>query len=533
MVRMRDGVRLATDVFLPTGAGPFATVLVRLPYDKSGPFSFMSEVATRVIDRGFAFVVQDVRGKIRSEGETFAFVHEVEDGYDTLDWIAAQRWSDGAIGMFGDSYYGFTQWAAMASGHPALRAIVPRMTTTEVGTDWMYLDGVFNVSTMVEWAIHTWVDKPLNEHRIDWGVRPLADVARTTLGGSTSPSLEAWAQMPSDHPFWTREVYAGHKLTAGRIPTLHVGGFYDVFSRGQLRDFARARRGARPHDQFLVMDASDHFDDVLTSTGTTVDYALTPATLDGHLDQHYLPDALEFLDHYLRGRDTRLPNVRWSLGTAGWQESETWPPARAVELLLYPADAVHAGVGPQGGALATSPDTMDGTVSWVHDPADPVPSMIDDPWRPLLRLPDERPVQVRDDVVTFTADPYQTALDLAGPVRLTASISASSDTTHLIARLLDVSPTGESRLIVEGACLVREARAGAVVIVDLGDTGYRVDVGHRLRLAVSSSYYPRWAVHPGTDENPFTAERFVPTTARLHLSGDRTRLSLTVLPTET
>ncbi len=133
MVAMRDGVRLATDVYLPTGArGPMPAVLVRLPYDKSGHFSFMPQVAPFFTERGYACVVQDVRGKARSEGETFAFTHEVADGGDTLEWISQRPWSDGAIGMFGDSYYGFTQWAAIASGHPALRAIVPRMTSTEI-----------------------------------------------------------------------------------------------------------------------------------------------------------------------------------------------------------------------------------------------------------------------------------------------------------------------------------------------------------------------------------------------------------------
>lgn len=530
MLPMRDGVRLATDVFLPTTRRPAPTVLVRLPYDKSGPFSFMSEVATRLTDRGYAFVVQDVRGKVRSEGENLAFVHEVPDGYDTLDWISAQPWSNGRVGMFGDSYYGFTQWAALASGHPSLQAMVPRMTTTEIGTDWMYLDGVFNVSTMVEWAIHTWVANPLMEHHIDWSVRPLQGLVPATVSGLRSRSLDQWSVTAPDDPYWTRAVYAGRRPLPGRIPTLHCGGFYDVFSRGQLRDFHRSRHGAAANDQFLMMDASDHFDDVLTPSGTTPDYAVTPAMLDKFLDTRYLPAPMEFLDRYLMDREARIPRVRWALGTAGWRESESWPPPGATELTLYPADAVHAGTGPQGGALATSPDSVGGVVSWVHDPADPVPSLVDDPWRPLLRLPDERPVQVRHDVVTFTGDPQGSPLDLAGPVRFTASFSASHDTTHLVARLLDVTPAGESRLIVEGAHLVCGAVDGTTVVVDLGDTGYRVQPGHRLRLAVSSSCYPRWAVHPGTDESPFTADRFVPTTARLHLAGDSTRLTLTAVP---
>src|SRR6478672_8540732 len=138
MAPMRDGVELATDVYLPDGQGPWPSVLVRLPYDKNGRYCWMPFIATHVIARGYAFVPQDVRGRVRSEGEPLAFVNEVEDGYDTIDWLAQQPWSNGAVGMWGDSYYGFTQWAAVAARHPALKAIVPRVTIADIDT---WLDG--------------------------------------------------------------------------------------------------------------------------------------------------------------------------------------------------------------------------------------------------------------------------------------------------------------------------------------------------------------------------------------------------------
>lgn len=532
-VRMRDGVRLATDVYLPTRAGRshrVPTVLVRLPYDKSAEFAFMSQIATRMTERGYAFVAQDVRGKARSEGETRAFIHEVYDGADTLDWVVSQPWSDGAVGMIGDSYYGFTQWAALASGHPALKAIVPRMTTSEIGTDWMYLDGVFNLATMLEWAAHTWVEPSLIENHPDWSVRPAYDVLATTLDGRTSASLETWARTGPDDPYWTHTVYAGRLPVAGRIPTLHVGGFYDVFSRGQLRDFARSLRGSRGVDQHLVMDATDHFDDLLTATGSTVDYASTPALLDAFLDERYLPDPLTFLDAHLRGRPHSLPKVRWTLGTTGAQVAETWPPAGATPLRLLLTGDEPAARGPAGGRLIQGPPALAATVSWQHDPADPAPTLVEDPWRPLLRLPDERPTHVREDVLTFTAEPVMAPLDLAGPVRFTAFLRSSAETTHLVARLLTVAPTGEARLVVEGITLVVDARAGTECVVDLGDTGHRVEPGHRLRLAVSSACYPRWVAHPGTEGNPLFTTRTTRTTQWLEIGSTRTSLVLTVLP---
>jgi len=129
LVRMRDGVRLATDVYLPEPPGPRRpAILIRLPYDKSGRSTFMPAIAHYLTANGFAVVIQDVRGKFRSEGVAEPFVNEAADGHDALDWIVSQPWSNGIVGMSGDSYYGFTQWAAASTGHPALRAMVPRAT---------------------------------------------------------------------------------------------------------------------------------------------------------------------------------------------------------------------------------------------------------------------------------------------------------------------------------------------------------------------------------------------------------------------
>jgi putative CocE/NonD family hydrolase len=531
MVPMRDGVRLATDVYLPhRPAGRLPVVLVRLPYDKSGEFSFMPQVAPRFTERGYAFVVQDVRGKVRSEGETFAFVHEVADGFDTLEWIARAPWSNGAVGMFGDSYYGFTQWAAAASGHPALRAMVPRMTTSEIGTDWMYLDGVFNLGTMLEWAAETWVEPALLHHDLDWAARPIDAVVPATLAGQRSASLDHWRRRGPDDPFWTSGIFPGGLPVPGRIPTLHVGGWYDVFSRGQLRDYARASASSGAADQFLVMDASDHFDDVLTAAGRTDDYAASQATLAVFLDSSYLPPALAFFDRYLRGGDSlAAPPVRWALGEHGLRESSTWPPAGAAPLVLFPTAAEAALGSPDGGGLASSPDGVAGQVSWTHDPADPVPSLVPDPWRPLLALPDESSGHGRDDVATFTGDALRLPLDLAGPAVVEVELEANHGTAHLVATLCDVAPDGAARRILEGAALVVGAEPGVGVRVDLGDTGYRLAGGHRLRLALAGSSYPRWVVHPGTDEDPFDATATHPVELRVRL-GSSTRLVLTSLP---
>src|SRR5262245_11107957 len=167
----------------------------------------------------------------------------------------------------------------------------------------MYLAGVFNDSTMIEWAIHTWVEPALIEHHIDWSIRPVSELAAASLGGLRSRSMDSWVSHGPADPFWTREVFGGASVRHGSVPTLHMGGFYDVFSRGQLRDYAHALGGSRAGDQFLVMDATDHFDDLLTPSGVIEDYGLDPATAARFIDERYLPTPLDFFDRYLLDRN--------------------------------------------------------------------------------------------------------------------------------------------------------------------------------------------------------------------------------------
>jgi len=533
-VPMRDGVELATDVYLPQGWSAndpegLPAILVRLPYDKNDRYCFMSEVATRLMPLGYAVVVQDVRGKARSQGSAIAFVHEVDDGYDTLEWIVQQPWCNGLVGSFGDSYYGFTQWAMIASGHPALKAAVPRMTTTDIANDWMYQRGVFNLGTMGEWALHAWVDNYLNQPVIDWSVRPLSALIEAHAEGRSSASYSRWIAEPADSSYWTTDVYAGRKVVPGAVPTLHVGGFFDVFSRGQLADFAASLSGPAGADQYLNMGATDHFDDVLMESGKSPDHIADDAVLDGFLDR-YLDPAIEFFDRYLRGADRDIPRVRWQAGHGTWHESRTWPPREARVMALHLAASTYEMTDPRGGTLATRPPAMPSETHWTHDPTTPVPSLIADPWRPLLDLPDERPVDARPDVLTFTSAEWADGLLLAGPVIVKATISADAVSTHLVARLCDVRPDGRSNLIVEGISLVDTSHGPADADVDLGDTGYALRPGHRLRLQVCASSFPRWPVHPGTDEDPLTATSGRKVEHVLHLgNGHVGTVTVTVL----
>jgi hypothetical protein len=188
MVAMRDGVRLATDVYRPAGPGPWPAVLVRLPYDKDGRYTFMPWLAPRFTARGYVFVVQDVRGKFRSEGEARPFTNESADGYDTIDWVSRQDWCSGSVGMFGDSYYGYAQWCAVASGHPALRAIVPRVTCADLGT---WLRGPVDPLYAATYLAQYWT-----------GPDAITGLSTSLAGRSRASSTPAWPPSGSARRAW-------------------------------------------------------------------------------------------------------------------------------------------------------------------------------------------------------------------------------------------------------------------------------------------------------------------------------------------
>jgi hypothetical protein len=347
--------------------------------------------------------------------------------------------------------------------------------------------------------------------------------------GRRSPSFDRWIRTPPNDRFWTSGLYGTRDPAASlRIPALHWGGWWDVFQRGQVADFLTAS-AAGIGGQHLLMDSADHFDDPLVADGEPVfDIEEDDEALARYLPGSLAP-TLAFFDRHLRGLDPGpMPTVRWHLANEGWREADRWPPPRARDLLLHLVGGGRASASVEGGGLAPSPDATATDVRWIHEPASPVPDLILDGWRPLLGLPDEREVEARDDVLTFTSEPAPEALDLAGPVRLRAAQGLHGPSAHLAAKLVDVFPSGRARRILQGIACVPPAGA---VTIDLGHAGYRLRPGHRLRLEIAASDFPRYLLDPGAGEDPWTATRTSPTERSIHLGGSGGAvLKLTVLP---
>ena len=511
MVPMRDGVRLATDVYLPDGHGRVPAVLVRLPYDKCGRYTFMPQCAPYFTERGYAFIVQDVRGKFRSEGETMPFTHEVEDGYDTLEWIISQSWSNGLVGMFGDSYYGYTQWAAVASGHPALKAIVPRVTSADlrVLTEW-WGDSVVPLYG-ADYLTHFWVDQLNHFYEPAYDHRPLAEVYDEGLATIGTRCAAFDRMLRVDGPGGFTQYPGGHPFDKLRVPALHSVGWFDNILPYSMVDYDDLI--ARPEVaglQYLVADSTDHENYHLREVPIAPedDHDTDPAALARMLPI-YLGPGLAFFDVFLRGEGDpgSIARAEWFLGNDDWHTSTTWPPPGARELRLYLGAAGRAASGPEGGALQAAPEASRASARWVHDPDDLVPSTPLNPFAFLLYYPDEREVQSRGDVLTFTTEPMSEPLDLTGPVTAHLAVGSSFSSMHVVVKLCDVDPDGAAHMLLRGERVVRDPDPGRLVDVPLSHTGHRLLPGHSLRISIASSDFPLYLPHPGTGENPWFATR--------------------------
>lgn len=527
MIPMADGVRLATDVYLPIGTtGPLPAILVRLPYGKT----FYAEVRHWVqlfAPRGYAVLVQDMRGRYGSGGSFAPYPHEAADGTATLAWIAAQPWSNGKAGTIGCSALGESQVILAARQPPELAVMIPIGAGGAIGTaagTWAFFGlfegGVFQLASGYGWFAR-WGGKTadsMDTGPIDYpkglATLPMRDAVARTRPDPTD--YEALLDGFSDPGFGPR---AGFIADSDRFqtPALMLDTWYDPNVSSTLALSAQMRRTAT--DQHVLIGPGLHCD-------------ITDAFGTGHLGD--LPvtgtpqpfDALftAFMDQHLKGGPPpALPPYRfYVLGEDVWRNSNSWPPEGAASVTYALA----------GEDLSTGAST--GSRSFSSDPASPVPSLggaiccTGDPASRAGPL-DQRPIENRPDVLAYTSAPLSAPLRIAGPISATLTVTTDVPDTDLVLTLTDVSPDGRSLLIQTGAQRLRY-RTGyatpllmtpgtpATVTVSLRDIAWLVPPGHRLRLDVAGSSFPRLARNlngGSTDPNRET----VPHPARITISA--------------
>lgn len=540
-IPMPDGITLVADHYtsLPPRSSllsphssplPLPTILIRTPYGRS---NINTLFASCFAERGYHVVIQDVRGRFDSEGIFEPRVHEADDGLATLNWITEQPWSNGQVGMWGQSYVGYVQWAVAHRNPPALKAIVPSITAAQVSS-FFYSQGAFSLEFVLRWMVQIdgmdglsdllrgkWAAWERTHHVTPngqdvvleplWNQLPLATLDKLALG-RTADFYQNYLVHPPDDPYWQTMDYHEH-LPQVAAPAHLVSGWYDFLLWGLLRDYETLQvAGKRP---FLTIGPWHHFsgENMLTS----------------------LREGLEWFDEHLKSEkypvsSTQYPVKRWKavklfvMGAEQWREFDAWPP---------PAQETHYFLQENGRLSLSSLLTPHSSSHYTYNPADPTPSLGGALFNALTAGPqDNRPLEARPDVLTFTTPPLPADVTVIGPVRLQLFVQSSTPTADFFGRLCDVQPDGRSLNVCDGLFRLLPGQNqpdGTVQIeVDMWATAYCFRQGHAIRLQVSSGAHPRWARNLGTTEPLGSATQMV--TAEQTIWHDEKRPSALILP---
>ena len=532
--QMRDGVTLRANVYRPTGSGPWPTLLTRTPYDKDdqGMHAWCGLDPVLAASAGFLVVVQDVRGRFASGGVFDAFLHERADGYDTVEWAARLPGSNGRVGMYSASYCASTQWLAAVERPPSLAAISPALTWSEPMDGLFARGGAFELGLALRWTLENGFDS-LARHELaadertaqiqaladDWDrlatgcwSLPVQDIPALRRG--ELPDLGGIRALEDPAIAARCRVAGAHDRV--RVPSLHTAGWHDIFVQGTLDNYCAM--AAAGQDARLIVGPWTHhaFADPIGERrfGLRAARDGVPAGPEGAwsdlqlawLRRHVAPDP---------GVELPEAPVRlFVMGRNEWRDESSWPLARSVGERWY----LHG-----DGTLARHPPPQDAGSSFVYDPTDPVPTVGGHGvlWPGYATGPvDQAAVEERDDVLVFTSPPLERDLEVTGGVSAVIHAESSASSTDWVARLCDVHPDGRSFNVCDGIVRVRDgARHCRRHEIDLWSTSNVFLRGHRLRVHVTSSSFPRWDRNLNTGEQ--RASRHAVARQRVHHRAER------------
>jgi putative CocE/NonD family hydrolase len=494
-VRTPDGVVLLADRYAPRGSSRLPTILVRSPYGRRGIFGAL--FGAPFAERGFQVLVQSCRGTFGSGGHMDPFANERADGLATVAWMKEQPWYSGELATIGLSYLGFVQWAIALEAGEDLKAMVPQVTTSDFRGQ-TYAGESFTLDTALSWTrmmanqektpIEVLWSHVMTKRTLDrvFGELPLseADVRAT---GARSSFYQQWLvhNAPGD-AYWPSRGFSENvaKVTA---PVHLIGGLYDIFLPWQILDYNALRSAGR--DPYLTIGPWVHSSPALMRTSAKESLIW--------LQAHVLGDR-----RALREAPVRV----FVTGADAWRDFSAFPPPAARPQRWYLASGRRLS---QGLPAASEPDR------YRYDPADPTPAVAGPSLNGRSGVADNRALESRRDVLTFTSDPLERDLDVIGPVRAELHVRSSLEHTDFFARLCDVEPSGKSINVCDALLRVQpgapaaEADGSLKIAIDLWPTAHRFRRGHSLRLQVSSGAHPRFARNPGTGEPLATAMRLV------------------------
>jgi putative CocE/NonD family hydrolase len=550
--RMRDGVVLHADIFRPKADGQFPVLLQRTPYDKRGTADF----AFRAAAHGFVAIIQDVRGRYTSDGEWYTFKHESDDGYDTVEWAAALPYSNGKVGMWGGSYVGATQMLAAIAHPPHLAGICPVVTASNYHDGWTYQGGAFEqwfdqswTSGLSQDTLHRTVVKNTNAVVGAWKL-PLTNYplfnfpdpsAMPVSTAALAPYFLDWLAHPSYDDYW-KQLSIEERFADITVPVLHIAAWYDIFLGGSLKNYigikAHGGSEAARRGQHLLVTIGGH-----AGGGRNigdVDFGAAAAEFDeNEITLKWYQYLFKGVQNEFAGKPVKI----FVMGANHWRAEDDWPLARA-QSTKYFLHSVKAANSVRGdGSLSMAAPRSEPTDHYVYDPASPAPTiggpLCCDSQHLAPGPKDQRPVEARDDVLIYTTPAFSQDTEVTGPVSLELFAQSSAVDTDFEAKLVDVAPDGFAQNLTEGIIRARYRNSqekpelmnpGQIYkfIIDLWSTSNIFLKGHRLRLEISSSNFPRFDRNLNTGEVQAWAQKYVSATNTVY--HDSEYPSVLILP---
>jgi putative CocE/NonD family hydrolase len=559
-MKTRDGVVLRADIYRPKSSDRFPVILMRTPYDKS--VSWAVSPIFKMVPRGYVVIIQDVRGRYASEGEWYPFKHEQADGFDTVEWAAALPYSEGKVGMMGASYVGATQMLAAIGQPPHLAAIAPNMTASNYHDGWTYQSGAFE-----QWFDQNWTSQlaqntlqrligqntnalvgtpalPLVNYPVfNFGQLP----ADAQLTAALAPYYLDWLAHPDYDDYWKQWSIEEHfsKIT---VPMLQVGGWYDIFNAGTLRNYM----GAKAHGSGDAARTQQH---LLIEIGGHAGFGRRIGDVDfgPHATENaYIDVILDWYDFLFKGIKNQFatdkPVKLFVMGANEYRQEDDWPPPQAQSTKYFLHSAGKANSLRGDGSLSASAPKSEPADTYVYHPDSPVPTVggplccDEEHLEPGPR--DQRAVENRDDVLVYSTGPLPRDLEVTGPVHADLFIKSSAADTDFTAKLVDVGPDGFAQDLTEGILRMRYRASvehatlmnpGQVyeISLDLWATSNLFLRGHSLRLEISSSNFPRFDRNLNTGEEIKFARTFVAASNTiLHDAQHPSSLVLPIMPSK-
>ena len=549
---MRDGVILRADIYRPKDDGRFPVLLERTPYNKAGGADFGNLAAAS----GFVVIFQDVRGRFTSEGEWYTFKHESQDGFDTVEWAAALPYSDGRVGMFGGSYVGATQMLTAIVHPPHLAGICPVVTASNYHSNWTYQGGAFE-----QWLNQSWtsalaqdtLNRSITERtnalggawKLPLSSYPLFNVESGTLHLDSSSTLAPyyldWLAHPNYDDYWKKLSIEEH-FSDITVPALTIAAWYDIFQGGSLLNYEgiKAKGGSEKarNGQHLLVTIGGH-----AGNGAKigdVDFGSEAAKFD---ESEITLQWYQYLFKEASNRFSRKPVTIFVMGTNQWRDEDAWPLARASRTKYF----LHAATGANSlrgdGTLTGETPASEKPDNYPYDPANPAPTTGGPLCCDAVHLPagprDQRTVEARDDVLVYSTPVFSKDVEVTGPVTLDLNVKSTAVDTDFTAKLVDVWPNGFAQNLTEGITRARYRNSqeapellnpGQIykLSVDLWSTSNVFKQGHRLRLEISSSNFPRFDRNLNTGRNADSDTHFV--TAVNTVYHDAEHQSALILP---